>query len=93
MREQPTVPKRKHPKLGIWLSAIYLVIVLAVYIVSAITTTPDKVGYDWIPFWSLALPWSAKSAQLLLPGFLINALLLCLLGTVLQSLGQRVSAR
>ena len=61
MVKQPATPQRKHPKLGIWIAAIYVVIGLAVYTLTAITTTPDKVGYDRIPFWSPGLPWSART--------------------------------
>jgi hypothetical protein len=38
---------------------------VAVYILTAMTTSPDKVGYDWIPLRILAVPWSAMAAQLL----------------------------
>ena len=64
MVEQPTARKRKYPSLASGSPPSTLSSV-AVYILTAMTTSPDKVGYDWIPLRILAVPWSAMAAQLL----------------------------
>ncbi len=48
------------------------------------TTKPDNVGLDWIPFVMLAMPWSGMQPGFAIPGVLLNGVLLYVLGTVLQ---------
>lgn len=76
-------------RIGIWFAAVYVLVVITAFVVTAINTLPGNVGLDWIPFWSLALPWSRISMQMLLPGFLINALIFYLLGWMLGALTRR----
>lgn len=73
----------KPNRLGICFAVTYLVIAVAVYTITAVTTKPSNVGLDWIPFFMLAMPWSKIDARLLLPGLIINAGILYLLGTLL----------
>jgi uncharacterized membrane protein len=82
--------QKGHPnRFGIYVAAIYLLIVLGVYAITEYNTKPDNVGYDWIPFELLALPWPAISVRLLIPGFILNAGILYLLGTLLEKLWRR----
>ena len=72
-------------------AATYALIVTIVFTLTAFTTKPSNVGYDWIPFILLSMPWYAINASLLLPGLIVNAALMYLLGTALQALYGRVT--
>src|SRR5579875_3347507 len=71
---------------GFCVAAAYTLIVVMVFALTAVTTNPSKVGYDWIPFILLSMPWYAMNASLLLPGLMMNAALMYLLGTALDAL-------
>jgi len=73
---------------GFRLAAIY---VLAVVFVFALTTKPDNVGLDWIPFVLLAIPWYLLDTRLLLPGLILNVGLMYLLGTLLHTRWRRAN--
>ena len=75
---------------GFCVAATYVLLVALVFGLTAATTKPSNVGYDWIPFFLLAMPWSGMNARLLLPGLTVNVILLYLLGTLLQVLWYRV---
>jgi hypothetical protein len=75
---------------GFCVAATYLLIVVVVFAFTAYNTKPDNVGYDWIPFVLLSMPWYAVGARFLLPGLIANAGLMYLLGTLLQTLWRRV---
>jgi hypothetical protein len=83
MRSKPTLMRHINPG-GLWLGAIYLIAVIVAYAIIAYTTKPGNVGYDWIPFVLLAMPWYRLYPPLLLPGLLINTGLMYLLGTLLH---------
>ena len=72
------------------MAAIYVIAVVVVYAVISNTTKPENVGYDWIPFVLLAMPWYRLYPPLLLPGIFINIGLMYFLGTLLHMLWRRV---
>jgi hypothetical protein len=43
---------------GFALAVCYFVLVVAVFALTAATTSPSNVGLDWIPFYLLTMPWS-----------------------------------
>jgi hypothetical protein len=55
-------------RTGFGLAAGYLVLVVAVFALTAATTSPNKFGLDWIPLLLLTLPWSALVQRLSVPG-------------------------
>jgi hypothetical protein len=75
---------------GFYLAATYMLIVVVVLALTAATTKPSNVGLDWIPFVLLSMPWYALDARLLLPGLVVNAGLMYLLGTLLHALWRRI---
>ena len=75
---------------GFCLAAIYVIAVVVVYATIAYTTKPGSVGYDWIPFVLLAMPWYGLYPPFLLPGIFINIGLMYLLGTLLHMFWSRV---
>jgi hypothetical protein len=80
--------KPRPRRLGIYLAAIYILIVVAVYI-GTVSSRPDD-GMEWIPFVFLSMPWYAMSPNLLFPGFVANAGLLFLAGTLIQTMWRRM---
>ena len=76
--------------LGIYVATAYVFIVGGVYAVTAYNTKPDNVGYDWIPFVMLSMPWTAISMKYLQLGFILNAGILYLAGTLLEKLRRRI---
>lgn len=74
---------------GFCVSATYVLVVVLIFALTALTTKPSNVGLDWIPFFLLASPWSLLNPRLLLPGLVLNAVLLYLLGTLLYKLWRR----
>ena len=74
---------------GFYIAATYLLIVVVVFALTAFTTKPSNVGLDWIPLMLLSMPWYALDVRLLVPGFIVNAGLLYLLGTVFHTLWRR----
>lgn len=75
---------------GFSVAATYILIVAFVFAFTAYNTKPGNVGYDWIPFALLSMPWYRANAWLLLPGLVVNAGFMYLLGTVLETLWRRV---
>jgi hypothetical protein len=82
--------KQRPNRLGAYIAAAYLAIVVAVYLLTQFGGKPDEFGYRWIPFLMLAMPWSRIAVQLVIPAFLLNAAILYLLGTLLENLRRRV---
>jgi hypothetical protein len=76
---------------GFCVAAAYALIVGMVFALTALTTKPSNVAYDWIPFILLSMPWYAINPNLLLAGLIVNAALMYLLGTALQALYCRVT--
>ena len=72
--------KNRPNRLGIYAAATYLFIVVLVNLLTAYTGKPDGSGLEWIPFFMLAMPWPKIDARLLLPGLVINAGILYLIG-------------
>jgi hypothetical protein len=75
--------KSRPNRLGIYAAATYLFIAALVYVLTAYTGKADSSGLEWLPFFMLAMPWPRIDARLLLPGMIINAGILYLLGTLL----------
>jgi len=44
------------PRLGLWVGGIYFFLAAALFTLTILTTKPDNVGLDWIPFVMLAMP-------------------------------------
>ena len=84
--ERVTIPARRRPRLGLWLAGLYLGLDMGLFVVTELTTRPDNVGLDWIPFVMLGMPWSRRDPALAVPGVLLNAAILWALGTALQVL-------
>jgi len=85
---------RKGPAdpVGIYLATAYLFLVVIVFVFTRTTTKPGNVGYDWIPFIMLAVPWYFVNPRFfLLPGFVVNAGLLYLFGMACNKLRHRTS--
>jgi len=88
------VRKGHWSRLGVWLAIIYIATVVAVYFLTALTTKPDDVGLDWIPFLMLSMPWWYVFTRLItpnsllpaIPGFILNAGILYLLGMLIGNL-------
>jgi hypothetical protein len=76
---------------GFCVAATYVLVVVAVFALTALTTKPSNVGLDWIPFVLLAMPWYFLNPRLLLPGLIVNTGLMYLLGTLLHTLWCRVT--
>ena len=76
--------KSRPNRLGIYVAATYLFIVALVYVLTAYTGKKDDTGLAWIPFFMLAMPWPKIDARLLLPGLIINAGILFLIGTLVE---------
>ena len=76
-------PQRKRNFGGIYLAGTYIVLVSAVYGLTAYSSYmhPDD-GMQRIPFALLASPWFEMSQNLILPGLIVNALVLFAIGTI-----------
>ena len=75
---------------GFCVATTYVLIVVVVFVLTASTTKPSNVGLDWIPFVLLSMPWYALDGRLLVPGLIVNAGLMYLLGTLFHSLWHRI---
>ena len=84
-----TLKDRVNPG-GFCVAATYVLIVVVVFALTASTTKPSNVGLDWIPFMLLSMPWYALDIRLLVPGLVLNAGLMYLLGTLFHSLWHRI---
>ena len=71
---------------GLRLAAIYILVVGVVFAVTAFNTEPSNLGYDWIPFTLLSMPWYRMGDRFLLPGLVANTGLMYLLGSLLDSI-------
>ena len=67
-----------------YVAATYLFIVALVHVLTAYTDKKDDTGLAWIPFFMLAMPWPRIDARLLLPGLIINSVILFLIGTLVE---------
>lgn len=75
---------------GFRVASFYFFVVVIVYVYTSLTTKPSNVGYDWIPFILLAMPWYAISATLLLPGLIANVGISYLLGSLFDKVWRRI---
>lgn len=71
---------------GFCVAASYFLVVVVVYAYIALTTKAENVGYDWIPFVLLAMPWYGIGARLLFPGLIANTVISYLLGMLFDKL-------
>jgi hypothetical protein len=83
--------KRQLDRVGVYCAGSYCAITLLVFVFTAVTTRPENVGYDWIPFVSLAMPWYRISPRLLLVGLVLNAGCFYLLGVIVHQAWSWVS--
>jgi hypothetical protein len=77
-----TEPKDRPNRIGIYLVALYLILVAIAFAFGATHNQPDNVGYNWLPVMVLSMPWSVIRAHIFLPGWVLNAVILYLLGTL-----------
>ena len=89
MAERKTKASRPFAFIGFSLGLTYLLLVVVVYAYTAVTTDVYKAGYDWIPFILLTLPWCRWGIWFVVPGVLINALLLYGMSRLMQSIWDR----
>lgn len=75
---------------GFRVASTYVLIVVIVFALCTLTARPENVGYDWIPFILLAMPWYRLNPQLLVPGLIANVGLMYLLGSLLHMIWRRV---
>ena len=89
--------------LGIIVSALYVFLVVVAYAFAA-TGKPSGLGYEWIPFITIAMPWYdwvpnyifgtswyyAILRELIILGIILNAGILYLLVTFLEKVLQRL---
>lgn len=70
---------------GLRLAGVYSALVAGVWTLTALTTSPSKVGLDWIPLLMLAWPWVELGGQsMLLPGLALNVVACYLLGDLVD---------
>ena len=81
---------------GVCTAGVYVVVVVAVFVYTASNSKPENVGYDWIPFLVLTVPWLWVGNRIDVPlgitvvvGFVLNVILLYLLGAVVGRLRAR----
>ena len=78
---------------GFALAAGYVALVIASFAVGK--RTPPDLGYEWLPFWLVTLPWSDLVQRLdvpgeslaliaLLAGIVVNAVAIYLIGSLMQ---------
>jgi polyferredoxin len=77
-------------RLGIIVAALYVFLVLVVYAITA-SSKPSGLGYEWIPFIFLAMPWTLMGERLpiLIFGFLVNTGILYLFGALIEKFLRR----
>jgi hypothetical protein len=80
--------KGRPNRLGIYLAALYLLLVAIAFAFGALNNNPDNLGYN-VPVFVLCVPWSLIRAHIFLPGWLLNATIIYLLGTLSDSLRRR----
>jgi hypothetical protein len=80
--QSEAAPLRSRHRLGICLAAGYIVLAVAVYML--IASRPPDDGLEWLPFFWLGMPWSRLSQGFLIPGILVNAVLLYFCGFLIQ---------
>ena len=84
---------------GFALAACYFLLVVAVFALTAATTSPSNVGLDWIPFYLLTMPWSLLFERIENPdvpwtlivawiawlaGIVVNTAAIYLMGSLMQ---------
>lgn len=83
--------KRRPYRLGIYLVVLFVFLAVAVYAAIALSSHGDD-GLEWIPFVLLAMPWlrMGQAQEFLFPGLIANAVILYLLGTLLEKVWRSV---
>jgi hypothetical protein len=90
--------KDRPNRLGIHVAAAYAALVVAVFAITASASIPalggkpSGLGYEWIPSIYVAVPWSWTDERLafLILGFIVNAGVLYLLGTLFEKFRRRL---
>ena len=72
------------------MSLLYCLLAILVYTYTAANTKSENLGYDWIPFILLAMPWYGINPRLLIPGLIINAVVFYFLGVLLNKVWRLV---
>ncbi len=75
---------RRSLRWGLCAGGGYIAVVILIFSITAVTTRPDNVGLDWIPFILLAMPWFrlGQAQEFLIPGLVLNATISFGLGVV-----------
>ena len=76
-----------------YLAGFYCAIALLIFVLTEVTTRPENVGYDWIPFVLLAIPWYWINPRLLVVGLILNAGCFYLLGVMIRKGWSQVSRK
>ena len=88
------MPETPSPnRVGFYCAGSYLLIVVSVFAYTTYHTKPENVGYDWIPFYLLSLPWTSiipGARQNFMIGFFLNGVFFYLLGWLLGWLPGRL---
>lgn len=82
--------KHHFSSTGLSVSLLYSLLVILIYTYTAANTKPENLGYDWIPFILLAMPWYRINPRLLIPGLIINAVAFYFLGVLLRKVWRLV---
>ncbi|MGA3069704.1 MAG: hypothetical protein ABSD43_05755 [Terracidiphilus sp.] len=79
--------KARPNRLGIYAAAAYVLIVAGVYAATEYGGKPSGLGYEWIPFIWLAMPWYfwVPSSMLNARWYDMVAPELCILGIILNA--------
>jgi hypothetical protein len=75
-------PRRLSHRLGIILAAVYFL--LAAVVFALIASQPPDDGLEWLPTVWLSMPWFKLGDRFLIPGILINTVLLYFFGVAIQ---------
>jgi hypothetical protein len=77
-----STPQRLFHRLGVILAAVYFL--LAAVVFALIASQPPDDGLEWLPMVWLSMPWFKLGQSFLIPGILINTVLLYLFGVAIQ---------
>jgi hypothetical protein len=91
MASKRTLRKAINPG-GFCVAATYILVGVAVFVFTAVTTKPGNAGLDWLPFALLGMPWSGWGTGML-SAFVINTCLMYLWGGLLYAAWQRITGQ
>ena len=85
------VPEFRYSRLALYAAASYIVLVVGVFAWTSAVTRPEYLGYEWFPLMMLAMPWTNNLG--IVPGFIVNAGIIYLLGALASELVARFRRR